>query len=212
MQRCRPLAESGTRDSVMSTGSGGEDGLKEDFWKEKHSSFSFRPSSSLQSNTMAPKAAASSGAKAAGKVKKAQQAAKGLKCANSFKKARVRTNVHFFRPHTLRKSRQPKVARRSSDVATCTFPKLSKTDKYTIVRQPLTTESAMKKIEETNTLVFLVDPRSNKRQIKQAVKELYDVNAQRVNTLIRPDGLKKAYVRLTSDFDALDVANKIGII
>ncbi len=28
----------------------------------------------------------------------------------------------------------------------------------------------------------------------------------------RPDGTKKAYVRLTSDYDALDVANKIGII
>ncbi|KVI06935.1 Nucleotide-binding, alpha-beta plait [Cynara cardunculus var. scolymus] len=27
-----------------------------------------------------------------------------------------------------------------------------------------------------------------------------------------PDGTKKAYVRLTPDYDALDVANKIGII
>ena len=31
-------------------------------------------------------------------------------------------------------------------------------------------------------------------------------------TLARPDGSKKAYVRLTTDYDALDVANKIGII
>jgi len=30
--------------------------------------------------------------------------------------------------------------------------------------------------------------------------------------LCRPDGQKKAYVRLTQDYDALDVANKIGII
>lgn len=36
--------------------------------------------------------------------------------------------------------------------------------------------------------------------------------APQVNTLIRPDGQKKAYVKLTSDFDALDVANRIGII
>lgn len=28
----------------------------------------------------------------------------------------------------------------------------------------------------------------------------------------RPDGKKKAYVRLARDYDALDVANKIGII
>jgi len=31
-------------------------------------------------------------------------------------------------------------------------------------------------------------------------------------TPTRPDGSKKAYVRLTTDYDALDVANKIGII
>ena len=30
--------------------------------------------------------------------------------------------------------------------------------------------------------------------------------------LCSPDGLKKAYVRLAEDYDALDVANKIGII
>jgi hypothetical protein len=28
----------------------------------------------------------------------------------------------------------------------------------------------------------------------------------------RPDGQKKAYVRLTPDYDALDVANRIGVI
>ena len=33
-----------------------------------------------------------------------------------------------------------------------------------------------------------------------------------VALLCRPDGAKKAYVRLTQDYDALDVANKIGII
>ena len=70
----------------------------------------------------------------------------------------------------------------------------------------------MKKIEENNTLVFIVDLKANKKQIKLAVKKLYDIQALRVNTLIRPDGQKKAYVRLTSDYDAQDVASKIGII
>lgn len=70
----------------------------------------------------------------------------------------------------------------------------------------------MKKIEENNTLVFLVDVRATKRAIKDAVANLYDAVAARVNTLIRPDGAKKAYVRLAPDHDALDVANKIGII
>lgn len=79
-------------------------------------------------------------------------------------------------------------------------------------RYPLTTEASMKKIEENNTLVFIVDRRANKRQIKDAVKAIYKIEMNKVNTLIRPDGLKKAYVRLTKDYDALDVANTIGII
>ena len=86
----------------------------------------------------------------------------------------------------------------------------------------------MKKIEENNTLVFITNLKANKRQIKDAVKKLYDVQAAKINTLIRyvalfcftdallthrsPDGTKKAYVRLTPDHDALDVANKIGFI
>lgn len=70
----------------------------------------------------------------------------------------------------------------------------------------------MKMIEEINTLVFIVDSRANKEKIARAVSELYDVKCVRVNTLNRPDGLKKAYVRVSPDQDALDVANKIGII
>lgn len=70
----------------------------------------------------------------------------------------------------------------------------------------------MKKIEENNTLVFIVDVRASKVQIKEAIKKMYDIDTQKINTLIRPDGQKKAYVRLTQDYDALDVANKIGII
>mmetsp|Transcript_41881 Transcript_41881/g.68174 ORF Transcript_41881/g.68174 Transcript_41881/m.68174 type:complete len:87 (-) Transcript_41881:74-334(-) len=85
-------------------------------------------------------------------------------------------------------------------------------DKYRTIKYPLTTESAMKKIEDNNTLVFIVDISANKRQIKEAVRQLYEIQCAKVNTLVRPDGLKKAYVRLTQDFDALDVANRIGII
>lgn len=61
-------------------------------------------------------------------------------------------------------------------------------DSYAVHRtivSPLNTESAMKKIEEHNTLVFIVDIKSNKRQIKDAVKKLYDVQALKINTLIR---------------------------
>merc|ERR1712012_665896 len=118
---------------------------------------------------------------------------------------KVRTTVHFRRPKTYRPARDPKFPRKA-------IPKRNRMDAYNIIKHPLTTESAMKKIEDNNTLVFICNIKANKHQVKAAVKKLYDINVSKVNTLIRPDGQKKAYVRLASDYDALDVANKIGII
>lgn len=118
-----------------------------------------------------------------------------------------RTKSHFYRPLTKHHAKAPQYARKSNPEK-----KVSKMDKYRVIKYPLTTESAMKKIEDHNTLVFIVDVLANKRQIKSAVKELHQITAEKVNTLIRPDGKKKAYVKLTQDFDALDVANRIGVI
>ena len=69
----------------------------------------------------------------------------------------------------------------------------------------------MKKIED-NTLVFIVEVKANKHQIEQAVMKLCDTDMAKVNTLIRPDGEKKVYVRLAPDYDASDITNKTGII
>jgi large subunit ribosomal protein L23Ae len=68
-------------------------------------------------------------------------------------------------------------------------------------------------IEENNTLVFIVDVKANKRQIAAALKKEYDVNCVKINTLIRPDGSKKAFARLTADVDALDIAaTKLNLV
>ena len=67
----------------------------------------------------------------------------------------------------------------------CVFFVCLRLDRFSIVKFPLTTESAMKKIEDNNTLVFIVDKRSNKPQVKEAVKKLYDIDVAKVNTLVR---------------------------
>merc|ERR1711890_151141 len=118
---------------------------------------------------------------------------------------KIRTSVHFRAPPHLKLPKSPKYPRKSA-------PRRNKMDAYMVIKHPLTTESAMKKIEDHNTLVFIVDIRCNKYHIAAAVKKMYDIDVTKINTLIRPDGAKKAYVRLKPDYDALDVANKIGII
>uniref|UniRef100_A0A8C4M416 Ribosomal protein L23/L25 N-terminal domain-containing protein n=1 Tax=Equus asinus TaxID=9793 RepID=A0A8C4M416_EQUAS len=85
----------------------------------------------------------------------------------------------------------------------------NKLDHYALIKFPLNTESAMKKIDNNTTLCSLWMSRPT--STKQAVKKIYNVDMAKVNK-IRPDGEKKTYVRLVPDYDALDVANKIGII
>eukprot|EP01059_Diplonema_ambulator_P001168 TRINITY_DN10922_c0_g2_i1.p2 TRINITY_DN10922_c0_g2~~TRINITY_DN10922_c0_g2_i1.p2 ORF type:complete len:157 (+),score=83.29 TRINITY_DN10922_c0_g2_i1:52-522(+) len=125
--------------------------------------------------------------------------------ATAVKKRKERFIVQFHRPYTLKTGPAPKCPRHIA-------PVVKKNDHFAIIKYPLTTESAMKKIEDTNTLVFIVDIRANKIQIKEAMKKLYDIKVVKVNTLIRPDGKKKAMVRLDANQDALEIANKIGLL
>uniref|UniRef100_M3XWB2 Large ribosomal subunit protein uL23 n=1 Tax=Mustela putorius furo TaxID=9669 RepID=M3XWB2_MUSPF len=142
-------------------------------------------------------------AKAKAKSLKAKKVAlKGIHShTHTKKKKKIRTSPTFH--PRLRLQRQPKYPQKST-------PMGNKLDHYDIIKFPLATESAMKKIEDNNTLIFIVDVEANKHQIKQAMKKLYHIDVAKVNTLIRPDREKKAYVRLASDSDALDVANKIA--
>eukprot|EP01101_Sappina_pedata_P007564 TRINITY_DN4034_c0_g1_i1.p2 TRINITY_DN4034_c0_g1~~TRINITY_DN4034_c0_g1_i1.p2 ORF type:complete len:235 (-),score=148.64 TRINITY_DN4034_c0_g1_i1:135-839(-) len=160
--------------------------------------------------TSAPKKEIGSGKKVAketaAKVAKATKVAKVIqRGVRTIGKQKIHTSVHFKRPKTLRLTRQPKYPRRSA-------PRRTKLDKYRILKHPLTTESAMKRIEDNNTLVFIVDVLTNKHQIVNAVKQMYQITPTKVRTLIRPDGQKKAFVKLPYNVDGLDVANKIGII
>ena len=84
-----------------------------------------------------------------------------------FSRANRSQSTSFHRPKTLELSRAPKYSRKS-------IPHRPRLDAAKILIHPLNTESAMKKIEENNTLVFIVDVKANKRQIKDALKKQYD--------------------------------------
>jgi large subunit ribosomal protein L23 len=76
----------------------------------------------------------------------------------------------------------------------------------------LVTEESVRLLEAENKIIFIVDPKTTKKQIVRAVNELYEVDVEKVNTLITPQGKKKAFVKLTPDFQAADLAAKLGIL
>ena len=81
-----------------------------------------------------------------------------------------------------------------------------------IIVRALSTEKALKLIENENTLTFLVDLRATKGQIKKEVEQMFEVKVEKVNTLVTPKGEKKAYVKLAKDYKASDVAHKLGLL
>lgn len=82
---------------------------------------------------------------------------------------------------------------------------------YRIIIRPVISETALEKIESENKLVFIVNRNSNKKMIKEAVEKLYDVKVEKVNTLILPNGKKKAYVKLSPEYSASEIATKLGV-
>ena len=80
-----------------------------------------------------------------------------------------------------------------------------------VILYSLITEDAINQIESENKLIFIVNLRADKSAVKKAVEELYEVKVEKVNLLITSKGLKKAFVKLTQQYKASDLAIKLGI-
>ncbi len=84
-------------------------------------------------------------------------------------------------------------------------------DPNEIIIRPVVTEASLEAVDEENKLIFYVLRTANKNTIKWAVESLYEVIVEKVNTLIMPDGKKKAFVRLAPEYSAAEVATNLGI-
>jgi large subunit ribosomal protein L23 len=85
-------------------------------------------------------------------------------------------------------------------------------ESHEVISYPLMTESASLMVEKDNKLVFIVNLKAGKNDVKKAVEELYEVKVAKITILITPQATKKAFVKLTPEFKASDVAIKLGIL
>lgn len=83
---------------------------------------------------------------------------------------------------------------------------------HEIILYPLITEVTSRMIERENKIVFIVNLKSTKNDIKRAVEELYQVKVEDVNVSITRKGTKKAFVKLAPEYSATDLAVKLGIL
>jgi large subunit ribosomal protein L23 len=81
-----------------------------------------------------------------------------------------------------------------------------------ILIAPIKTEKAVGKIEFENTVIFEVDLKATKNDIKNEVEKLFNVKVANVNTYITPKGKKRAVVKLAEGFKAEDITTKLKIV
>lgn len=77
---------------------------------------------------------------------------------------------------------------------------------------PIATEKAINMIERNNVITYIVDTRSSKAEIKKEFEDVFKVKVDKVNTEIEPKNRKRAFIRLSSQFKASDIALKLKLV
>jgi len=85
-------------------------------------------------------------------------------------------------------------------------------DPYKIVKYPLSTEKSIRLMESENKLVFVVDKKAKKNEIKKAIGSMFKAEVVSVKTLTDINGRKRAYVEFSQKTPAIDIATQLGLM
>lgn len=80
-----------------------------------------------------------------------------------------------------------------------------------VIQYPVSTEKGIKVMEAENRLIFVVDFKATKKDIKAAVESMFKVKVESVNTFVS-QGRKRAYVKLGRETPAINIATQMGLI
>lgn len=67
-------------------------------------------------------------------------------------------------------------------------------------------------MDSENKLIFVICNSAKKKEVKDAVEHIFKVKVVKVNTFTLPNGEKRAYVKLSPETPAIDIATDIGMI
>jgi len=90
--------------------------------------------------------------------------------------------------------------------------KLRFKDPMDVLLYPSLTEKSVGMVERENKIVFIVRKNANKAEIKNAFENLFKVKVEKINTLMDAKGNKKAYIKLAKDYNAVDIATRLGML
>jgi len=82
---------------------------------------------------------------------------------------------------------------------------------YEVIKYPLSTEKSVRLMESENKLIFIVSRNAKKQDVKKAIEEMFKVKVVKVNLAINGNE-KKAYVKLSDETPAIDIATQLGLM
>ena len=83
---------------------------------------------------------------------------------------------------------------------------------WKVILYPHLAEKSMNMVEAENKLVFIVNRKASKREIKEDVENSFKVRVESVNVELTTKGSKKAYVKLGPQDSAADIASRLGML
>ncbi len=85
-------------------------------------------------------------------------------------------------------------------------------DALNVIKYPVSNEKAIRLMESENILTFIVESKAEKEDVKKAVEKIFKTKVVDVKTMNDMKGRKKAYVKLSKETPAIDIATQLGMM
>lgn len=76
----------------------------------------------------------------------------------------------------------------------------------------MSTEKTINQISRSNIVIYIVDGRATKTEIKKEFEGVFGVKVDSVRTVNTPTNSKKAFIKLSDNFKAEDIAKKLKLV
>jgi ribosomal protein L23 len=89
---------------------------------------------------------------------------------------------------------------------------MAEVENIVALKYPLATEKAVGVIEKKNTITYIVDFRASKTTIAKQFEERFGVKIESIRTANMPNNTKKAFIKISKEYNAGDVAMKLKLV
>lgn len=81
-----------------------------------------------------------------------------------------------------------------------------------VLQYPIATEKALNMVDKENIITYVVNFNADKKAIKKEFEDSFKVKVKKVNTVILPHNAKRAYIRISKEYQASDIAKRLKLV